>query len=54
MADAAGIFSECAIAFVPSASLPPKLISSVRALLVVRDYKSPSHLTRDLYSSKPF
>ncbi|KAM0466072.1 hypothetical protein ACHAPV_001025 [Trichoderma viride] len=33
MADAAGIFSECAIAFVPSASLPPKLISSLQAIL---------------------
>ncbi|KAH6605707.1 hypothetical protein Trco_004860 [Trichoderma cornu-damae] len=30
----AGIFSECAIAFVPSASLPPKLISSLSAILV--------------------
>ncbi|KAL7924708.1 hypothetical protein ACQKWADRAFT_285748 [Trichoderma austrokoningii] len=33
MADAAGIFSECAIAFVPSASLPPKLISSLQNVL---------------------
>ncbi|PON28680.1 hypothetical protein TGAM01_v202527 [Trichoderma gamsii] len=33
MADASGIFSECAIAFVPSASLPPKLISSLQAIL---------------------
>ncbi|EHK44265.1 hypothetical protein TRIATDRAFT_245434 [Trichoderma atroviride IMI 206040] len=33
MADTAGIFSECAIAFVPSASLPPKLISSLQAIL---------------------
>ncbi|KAL7899658.1 BRCT domain-containing protein [Trichoderma sp. SZMC 28014] len=33
MADAAGIFSECAVAFVPSASLPPKLISSLQAIL---------------------
>lgn len=32
MADAEGIFSECFIAFVPSAQLAPKLISSVRVL----------------------
>ncbi|KAL6875011.1 BRCT domain-containing protein [Trichoderma novae-zelandiae] len=34
MADDEGIFSECAIAFVPSASLAPKLISSLATILV--------------------